>query len=189
MPNYRRAFVPGAKYFFTLVTDRRRRLFQQDHARTILGDCMRECREKWPFERLAIVLMPDHLHAIWSLPRDDANYSQRWSWIKKKFTKRWLGEEGNEFSVSEGRSRERRKGVWQPRFGEHTIRDENDFERHFDYIHFNPVKHKLTRCPHEWAHSSFHRWVKAGGYPRNWMCGQLAGSSMNFSDIADTVGE
>ena len=90
MPNYRRAFVPGGMFFFTLVTDRRRPLFESPVARQLLGQCFRECQARWPFSMPAIVLLPDHLHAIWSLPPGDSNYSTRWAWIKKEFTKRWL---------------------------------------------------------------------------------------------------
>ena len=189
MPNYRRAKVEGGIYFFTLVTNRRETLFHDSRARTTLGDCFRECRERWFFETIAIVLLPDHLHAIWSLPSGDADYSRRWSWIKKEFTKRWLAADGRETEVSTARKREGRRGVWQPRFWEHTIETEEDYERHFDYIHYNPVKHGLVKCPHEWEHSSFHRWVKAGVLPRHWACWQDREKAMTFDDIESTVGE
>lgn len=138
----------------------------------MLGDVIRECQREWPFDINAIVLLPDHLHAIWTLPPGDANYSGRWSVIKVNFTQRFLASGGRDAPVSAGKQRERRRGVWQRRFWEHTIEDEDDFETHFDYIHYNPVKHKLVKCPGEWEPSSFHRYVKAGVYPADWACGQ-----------------
>ncbi len=87
MPNYRRAHVPGGTFFFTLVTNGRRPLLADITAQKLLGDCFREGKVRWPFEMNTVVLLPDHLHAIWSLPSGDAGYSLRWSWIKKEFTK------------------------------------------------------------------------------------------------------
>lgn len=165
MPNFRRAFVPGGTFFFTVVTNNRIPLFEDELARTLLGQFIRETREKWPFEIDAIVLLPDHLHAIWTLPSGDTEYSKRWGWLKKEFSKCWISRGGRESDISESRRSEQRLGIWQPRFWEHTILDEHDFEQHFDYIHFNPVKHGYVRCPHEWPHSSFHRWVEEGVYP------------------------
>ena len=187
MPNYRRAWVPGGSFFFTLVVHRRRPLFESEVARNILGSLFRRCQLKWPMTINALVLLPDHLHAIWSLPAGDSDYPKRWGWIKKEFTKAWLGIGGEEFEISAGRSRERRRGIWQPRFWEHTLEDVEDFERHFDYIHFNPVKHKYVTCPKDWPHSSFHRWVRYGVYPLNWACGQQP--QPDFSLFEDSVGE
>jgi putative transposase len=171
MSNYRRACVPGGTFFFTVVTHRRRRLFHLEANRTLLGEAIRDCQQDWPFEMNAIVLLPDHLHAIWTLPQGDTNYSGRWSVIKTNFTIKFLANGGRDSRVSAGKRRERRRGVWQRRFWEHVIEDEDDFEMHFDYIHYNPVKHKLVKCPSEWPASSFHRWVEAGVYPADWACG------------------
>ncbi|ODA36481.1 REP-associated tyrosine transposase [Planctopirus hydrillae] len=171
MPNYRRFFVPGGTYFFTVVTHQRRPLFHIDVNRVLLGDVIRECQKEWPFEMKAIVLLPDHLHAIWTLPVGDQNYSGRWSVIKKNFTTQFLANGGSDGSVSFGKQREHRRGVWQRRFWEHTIQNEDDFQTHFDYIHFNPVRHQLVSCPKQWEPSSFRRWVKAGVYPVDWACG------------------
>ena len=103
-------------FFFTVVTDRRRPIFDDAHARKILGSVFRECRVQWDFEVRAIVLLPDHLHAIWSLPRGDREYSKRWAWIKSQFTKRWLKAGGAEAQQTPGRKRDGRRGVWQPKF-------------------------------------------------------------------------
>ena len=187
MPNYQRARVPGGCFFFTQVTDRRASLFQDAAARSLLASALRRCRMRWPFALTAIVLLPDHLHTIWTLPPGDEDFSTRWAWLKKEFTKAWLAIGGSEQRISRGRRAERRRGVWQPRFWEHTIQDEVDFERHFDYIHYNPVKHGLVRTPCEWPWSSFHRWVRRGVYPPNWACG--TDPPPDFGDMDDKVGE
>jgi len=187
MPNFRRAWVPGGSFFFTVVTDRRRPLFSDAEARRLLGEKIRACQAEWPFTINAIVLLPDHLHAIWSLPPGDDAYPTRWAWIKKEFTKAWLANGGAETVISAGRSREERRGVWQPRFWEHTLESEDDFERHFDYIHYNPRKHGYVACPADWPSSSFHRWVAAGVYPPDWAC--TSRDDLNFDDIADSVGD
>ncbi|HEX8203955.1 MAG TPA: transposase, partial [Isosphaeraceae bacterium] len=135
MPNFRRDYVPGGMYFFTVVTDHRAPFLCQELARRILGTVLRECRERWPFQIEAIVLLPEHLHTILTLPVGDARYSTRWGWIKKEFTSRWLAAGCVEQPRTEGRRRDGRRGVLQPKFWEHTLRDERDFERHFDYIH------------------------------------------------------
>ena len=187
MPNYRRAYVPGGSFFFTLVSDRRAPIFRDPPGRPLLGSVIRRAQLKWPVTINAIVLLPEHLHAIWSLPSGDTRYSARWGWIKKEFTKEWLALGGLEQPVSTGREQEGRRGVWQRRFWEHTLESEDDFERHFDYIHYNPVKHRHVRCPRDWLWSSFHRWVTAGVYPADWACGNRG--PLNFSDIEDSVGE
>jgi putative transposase len=135
MSDYRRYFVPGGTYFFTLVTENRARLFEQAPARRILGAAMRECFARFPLKVVAIVLLPDHLHTLWTLPPGDDCYSLRWRWIKREFTRGWLALGGREQQRSDSRRREQRRGIWQRRFWEHTIRDEADMEAHFDYIH------------------------------------------------------
>jgi putative transposase len=168
MSDDRRYFVPGGTYFFTVVTERRLRLFADAAARRLLGEAMRECRLRYPFKIVAIVLLPDHLHALWTLPTGDDAYSLRWRWIKREFARAWLQSGGAESERSPARLRERRRGVWQRRFWEHTIRDEGDLEAHFDYIHYNPVKHGLVRRPRDWPWSSFPRWVREGHYSLDW---------------------
>jgi putative transposase len=187
MPNYRRAFVPGGTYFFTVVTHRRRPLFGDERYRTLLGTAMRTCRQDWPFTVDAMVLLPDHLHAIWTLPPGDDRYSGRWSVIKRTFTQWFLAEGGIDGEVSAGKRREHRRGVWQRRFWEHTIADEDDFQSHFDYIHYNPVKHGYVRCPHQWPASTFHRWVEHGVYPHDWACGSQA--PLNLGELKTDAGE
>lgn len=110
----------------------------------------------------------DHLHTIWTLPPEDTDYSRRWAFLKKEFTKAYLANGGEEVSVTPGRARDGRRGVWQPKFWEHTMRDQRDYERHFHYLHFKPVKHGHAENPTDYPYSTFHRHVKAGIYPPDW---------------------
>ncbi len=187
MADYRRWLVPGGTFFFTVVTRERVPLFEDEVARRLLGEKIRACQTLWPFEINAIVLLPEHLHAIWSLPPGDAAYPRRWGWIKKEFTKAWLSCGGREQPMTASRRQRNDRGVWQPRYWEHTIQDEDDFDRHFDYIHYNPVKHGLVRCPKDWPHSSFHRWVGQGVYDRDWGCGEQG--ALVFDDLNETAME
>ena len=167
MSDYHRYFVPGGTYFFTVVTDGRCPLFADPRARRLLGSVFRRGLDRSPLRVLAIVLLPDHLHCLWALPPGDSDYPGRWRWVKGEFTRQWLAIGGSE-QPNDSRVRQRRRGVWQRRFWEHTIRDETDLERHADYIHYNPVKHGLVAAPREWPWSSFHRWVQLGHYPPDW---------------------
>ena len=171
MPNYRRAYVPGGTFFFTLKTEHNAPIFSDPEHVKRLGAILRDARAHWPYTTHAIVVLPDHLHAIWSLPSGDTNYSTRWAWIKKEFTRQFLSADGEEQPTSLSRQKNRRRGVWQRRFWEHTIESEADFDAHFDYIHWNPVKHGYVECPGQWQYSSFHRWVSEGAYSHNWGCG------------------
>lgn len=154
MPNYHRARVPGGSYFFTLVAADRRPVFDGENFRAALRAAVQTVRGEHPFSVEPWVLLPDHRHCLWRLPEGDADYSLRWAKIKR-LTRHHLG-------VSVGGK------LWQPRYWEHRIRDESDFARHFDYIHWNPVKHGLVRCTADWPYSTFHRFVAAGMYPGNW---------------------
>jgi putative transposase len=120
-----------------------------------------------PFMLDAMVVLPDHMHAIWTLPPRDADYATRWRLVKAFFSR--CIEAGE--LISKSRERKNERGIWQRRYWEHTLRNEHDFERHCDYIHFNPVKHGHARAAVEWPHSSFHRFVKLGIYPANWANG------------------
>jgi putative transposase len=190
MSSYIRSRLAGGTFFFTLVTAGRNTFLCTESAREILRETISKCQARWPMIIDAFVLLPDHLHSIWTLPKGDSEYSRRWGWIKKEFTKRWIKVSQERYRVTEGQSRERRRGVWQSRFWEHTIRDERDFERYFHYIHYNPVKHGLVRCPHEWPWSSFNRWVEEGAYTRQWACScRDEVPPMMFQDIERSVGE
>ncbi len=191
MPEYRRVLQPGGTFFFTAVTEQRQALFRSVTARTLLRTALQETQQRWPFVIDAIVVLPDHLHTIWTLPEGDADFSTRWSFLKSTFTRSWLAANGREIVVSDSRRRNRRRGVWQRRFWEHTIRDDEDYERHCDYIHYNPVKHGLAACPHAWPYSSFLRFVKEGYYSGTWLC-VCDGRSVcdhGFDDVAHSIGE
>ncbi len=159
---YRRAFQPGGMFFFTLVSYRRRPMFRRAIARSILRNAIRETQRRRPSVIDAMVLLPEHLHTIWTLPEGDADFSTRWRKINESFTRAFLASGGEGFDVTPGQSRKRHAGVWQARFWEHMIRDDCDYRRHVDYIHYNPVRHGLASCPHKWQWSSFSNWVKSG---------------------------
>jgi putative transposase len=118
-----------------------------------------------------------------TLPEGDVEYPRRLAFTKKEFTKRWLAGGGCEQSLSKSRRRTRRRGVWQRKYWEHTVLDPDDRWRLMDYMHFNAVKHGLVRCPHDWPYSSFHRYVRAGVYPRDWQCVCSAGA-IQRTDVA-----
>ena len=170
MPNYRRAFSPGGTFFFTLVTYRRAPFLCDEPPLSILRRAINECRQRRPFRIDAFVILPDHIHAIWTLPDGDPDFSTRWARIKLNFTREFLASGGHERPISPSRRHNRRRGVWQRRFWEHLIRDPDDFNRHLNYIHYNPVKHKLANCPHAWPYSSFNRWVERETYAPDWSC-------------------
>jgi putative transposase len=191
MPEYRRAYEQGGMFFFTVVTHRRRRLLSKAQAREYLRSSILSVQADLPFELIAIVLLPDHLHCIWKLPEGDADFPIRWACIKRGFSKLWIAGGGSESEVSDARREHRERGVWQRRFWEHRIRDEDDMVRHVNYIHYNPVKHGLVRCPHKWPYSSFQRWVEEGYYKQDWLCdcNGRAPAVLDFANISDTVGE
>ncbi len=168
MPNYRRSTAPGATYFFTVVTYRRQAILVEPESRLILRQVIEEVRQQHPFVIDAWVLLPDHLHCIWTLPENDADYSKRWGMIKAGFTKQAkLFFHRNEW-MNRSKQRHREGTIWQRRFWEHQIRDEADFQRHVDYIHYNPVKHGLVKEVKAWPYSTFHRYVREGIYPGDW---------------------
>ncbi len=163
MPDYRRNRVPDGTYFFTVnLWDRDAHLLV-DHI-DLLRVTVRRVRDLRPFHIDAWVVLPDHLHALWTLPDGDANYRDRWQAIKMGFSK------GIDTSEARSRSRALRgeRGIWQRRYWEHTIRDDRDFAAHMDYVHFNPVKHGLVAAVADWPYSSFHRSTALGLYPRDW---------------------
>jgi putative transposase len=165
---YRRNYVPGGTYFFTVVTHDRRPILTTDLARPIFHDVIAAVLKDRPFKIVAVVLLPDHLHTVWTLPADDAGYSRRWSGIKEEFTRQFLRAGGTEGPITASRVRRRERGVWQRRFWEYTVRDEDDLIRCVDYIHWNPVKHGLVKSPRDYPWSSFHRFVESGDYPPDW---------------------
>jgi putative transposase len=168
MPEYRRWYVPGGTFFFTVVTHHRRPILTGELARRCLHDAFERVRADRPFDLVAIALLPEHLHAIWTLPTGDSGYPIRWTQIKEAFTRRYLEAGGEEAPPSDSRVRRREWGVWQRRYWEHTVRDEADLKRCVDYVHFNPKKHAHVANVRDWPWSSFHRFVAMGEYTANW---------------------
>ena len=164
MPNYIRSKFEGGYYFFTVVTYQRAELFRTELARQCLRDAIENTRSRRPFEIIAFCLMFEHLHCIWKLPEDDADYSKRWASIKGQFSKTYLNLSEQRRKVSLSRSRKGEVTIWQRRFWEHQIRNERDLQRHVDYIHYNPVKHGLVRQVEDWPWSTYHKYVKEGLY-------------------------
>ena len=144
----------------------------EETSRKILHESWEKVCSKYPFETVAICLLPDHLHCIWKLPEEDDNYSVRWSEIKRLFSLNYLKEIGPGQERNESRSKRQEAAIWQRRFWEHTISDEKDLETHVDYIHYNPIKHKYVTKAVEWEWSSFNRYVKMGIYDPDWIGGE-----------------
>ena len=152
MPNYRRNYVPGGCYFFTVnLADRSQDLLIRHWP--LLRQTIQAVRVDRPFRLDALVVMPDHLHAVWTLPEHDADFSSRWRAIKSRFSKALRVEEA----------------VWQRRFWEHTLKDEASYRRHVDYVHLNPVKHGYVSKIQDWHFSTFHQYVEKGLYAPDWM--------------------
>lgn len=155
---YRRNRIAGASYFFTVTLRDRRSDLLLRHI-DLLRDAFSKTRASTPFSINAIVILPDHLHTIWTLPNGDSDYPTRWRSIKARFTRLLCKKTGTPIP-----------SPWQPRYWEHTLRDEKDFQRHMDYIHYNPVKHGHVTHIIDWPHSSFHRLIKQEVYPADWGC-------------------
>jgi putative transposase len=163
MPNYRRAFVPGGCWFFTVNLLERRRTLLVDHVET-LRHAVTQTRKNYPFEIDAFVVLPDHVHAVWTLPPGDADFSTRWRLIKTRFAKALPKQE----RLSAVRKVRNERGIWQRRFWEHLIRDDADYAKHVEYCYINPLKHRLVGRVRDWPHSSFHRDVRRGIVPEDW---------------------
>jgi putative transposase len=163
MPNYRRARLAGATYFFTVnLADRSSRLLVERIA--TLRAAFRMTHRELPFRVDAIVVLPDHIHCIWTLPETDSDFSLRWQRIKARFSNACPASEPRGVS----RSRKRERGIWQRRFWEHLIRDEHDLAAHIDYVHYNPVKHGHAIRAIDWPYSSMHRFVRRALLAPDW---------------------
>ena len=169
--DYRRNWQPGGTFFFAVVAYHRHRLFADPAAFDLLQTVLHEAKTERPLRMEARVVLPDHLHMMWALPPGDGDFSWRWAKIKSQFTRRWLAAGATEARVTPGQGRKQARGIWQPRFFEHTIRDQDDFVAHVEYIHYNPVKHGYVEYLKDWARSSFRAFVRRGLQPLNWCCG------------------
>ena len=153
---YRRVFVPGGCYFFTVVTNKRQPIFAHIDAIDLLKNAFQWTKKRYPFTIEALVILPDHLHSIWTLPINDSNFPIRWNLIKGYFSKNWSPKADN--PTLDMLNQRREKEIWQHRYWEHFISDEKDFYVHMEYVHNNPVKHGLVRDPLEWKFSTIHRY-------------------------------
>ncbi len=163
MSRYRRARIKGGTFFFTVTLADRSGDLLVRHV-DLLRRAYRSAQQHRPFETIAICVLPDHLHAVWSLPDGDADFPLRWNLIKGGFSRSLPAAA----SRSASKIAKREKGIWQRRYWEHAVRDEADLARHVDYIHFNPVKHGLVSRVYDWPHSSFHNYVTRGELPPDW---------------------
>jgi putative transposase len=168
MPDYRRWYVSGGTYFFTTVANHRRPVLCDTLARRCLHEAIQTVRATWPLELVAVVLLPDHLHSVWTLPQGDASYPTRWRRIKEEFTRAYLARGGTESPRGISRLRQGERGIWQRRYWEHAVRDEEDLKRCVDYVHWNPKKHGYVSTVRDWPWSSFRRYVKLGEYGADW---------------------
>ncbi len=175
MPKYLRYRIPGGCYFFTVNLLERNNTLLIDQI-DLLREAVRLCKQKRPFRIDAWVVLPDHMHCIWTLPTGDDDFSNRWKMIKTHFSKSLPKMERR----TKVRIKRGERGIWQRRFWEHAIRDDRDYEKHMDYIHFNPVKHGYVNKVIDWPFSSFHQHVKNGNYISDWA---------NFSEDDFETGE
>ncbi|MCB9849187.1 MAG: transposase [Phycisphaerales bacterium] len=191
MPEYRRIRQPGGMYFLTIVTAGRRPLLGDAVAIACLRKAVTWVKREMPFRIHGAVILPDHAHFIWELPRGDVDYSKRVGMIKVNFTKSFLPNGSRLPQNEDSKASHRESGIWQRRFWEHTIRDETDFQRHMDYIHFNPIKHGLAKCAHAWLYSSFRACVRRRLYTIDWCCacGNRAFEQPDFEDLEESTGE
>lgn len=166
MPNYRRVWVPGGTFFFTVnLLERRNRRLLVEHI-DYLRAAFRDTQRARPFPVIAIVVLPEHLHCLWRLPEGDADNADHWARIKSGFSRRLPKTERR----SDVRIAKRERGIWQRRFWEHMIVDETDLQNHFDYIHFNPVKHGYVTRAADWPYSSLRGYIESGELAEDWAC-------------------
>jgi putative transposase len=168
MPNYRRAFMPGGTWFFTVNLLQREGNDLLVREIDLLRNVVSNVRRKHPFEIDAWVVLPEHMHCVLTLPNGDSDFSMRWRLIKSDFSRALPKTE----SLSSTRKKYKERGIWQRHYWEHLIRDELDYQRHVDYVHVNPFKHGLVQQVRDWPYSTFHRDVERGIYPLNW-CGEV----------------
>ena len=162
---YRRADVHGGTYFFTVnLADRKNTLLVDEI--DILRATINKVKKQHPFKLDAMVVLPEHLHALWTLPTNDNDFAKRWMLIKAGFSRQLPKRE----RISDSRKNKGERGLWQRRYWEHLIRDETDFARHVDYIHYNPVKHGYVTRAVDWPLSTIHQYVAEGLLDDNWGC-------------------
>ena len=169
MPRFIRAKTPGATWFFTVNLQQRHGNDLLVRHINVLRACVAQERARRPFAILAWVVLPEHMHCLWTLPAEDADFARRWHVIKTAFSRR--------LPARQSPNSRRERDIWQRRYWEHLIRDEADYQRHFDYIHINPLKHGHVRRLIDWPYSSFHRAVRQGIHGLDWAGDGSAGAA------------
>ena len=170
MPRYQRCRIPGGTYFFTVnLADRASRILVDQF--DLLRLSIQKTKNRLPFCMNAWVVLPDHMHCIWTLPKNDNDFSKRWWMIKSRFSREYRQIHGG-LGIR----------VWQKRFWEHAIRNEKYFIHHMDYIHINPLKHGHVNQIVEWPYSSFHHMVSKGFYSLNWACNERELGDINSGE-------
>lgn len=168
MSDYHRLYIPGGSYFFTIVSEQRQPILTDPRVRAALRKAIASVRRKHPFKIIGMVLLPDHLHMIWTLPEGDNDFPLRMRLLKTHTTKACAGWLNPEPPMNQRRRKKHHGSLWQHRYWEHALRTGEDFNHHLDYLHWNPVKHGLVQRVVEWPWSSFHRYVAAGTLPADW---------------------
>ena len=171
MSSYRRNYVPGGTFFFTVNLKNRRSSLLVQHFEVLRG-AIRRVKDKKPFAMKAWVVLPDHLHCVLTLPEQDNDYSGRWRAIKTVFCS------GLRDSIHPSR----KKSIWQPRFWEHTIQSEEDLHNHINYTHINPIKHGYVTRVIDWPYSSFHHYLRKEIYGENWGGSVVIPESLQFGE-------
>jgi putative transposase len=166
MRTYQRLRIPGGTYFFTLTLAERHGNDLLVRYVDALRNAFRNTLRAHPVVIEGVVILPDHLHCMWRLPEGDDDFPMRWRLIKSAFSRSVPTGE----TISPSRARRSERGLWQRRYWEHAIRNEEDFRRHLDYIHYNPVKHGYVAKPIDWPYSSLHQWIARGIYTKDWTC-------------------
>lgn len=183
MPNYRRVKIRGSTVFITIVTYKRLPILLNSQSQQILRYTWNKVAKSFPFTTDAFCLLPNHIHALINLPDNEWDYSTRIREIKRLFTKGYLKTVGEQEVRNQSRFNKKEATIWQRRFYEHIIRDDNDYQNHFDYIHYNPVHHGLVDSLALWKWSSFRRYVKQGVYDKDW--GANYSLKVNSSDFGE----
>lgn len=168
MPNYRRSYILGGTFFFTLVTYQRKKIFTSNQSIELLDLAISRVRTYHPFSIDAFCILPDHIHFIWTMNESDFDYSMRIGQLKRYFSRMYSDHFEVNSNLCDSQIKRGETAIWQRRFWEHTIRDNDDLSRHIEYIHFNPVKHGLVESAKDWPHSSFLQYVNNGFYNTGW---------------------
>ncbi len=180
MSQYRRIFIPGGTYFFTVVTYKHKPIFNDKKTNELLNKMWRHVSKNHPFTTDAFCLLPDHFHCVITLPENDSNYPLRIREIKRLFSRMYRIYDNDSINVSRLKRAERT--IWQRRYWEHTIRNDKDLDHHIQYIHFNPVKHGYVERVKDWYFSSFHQYVRLGLVDENWGEGFIEINQINYGE-------